>query len=423
MRMVTTLARLGILLLVATPALAQTPELTISDSVAPEGDSGLTPFTFTVSLSAPANATVLVKWATTRCTARPKEPCATDGDYLVGDGVLEFPPGTVSRTLTVDVVGDTNREGQEVFFVGLSDPVNAVLASLPQGQGQGIILNDDGPLPAPPRADFNGDGRTDIVWRHQSSQRVVVWLMDGLDRVTGAYVTVGGTPAAASAAADSVGTADFDHDGDADLLFHDPATGTLEYWYLQGLERIGVRTRPGQEDLGWRVAGTADFDGDGRPDILWRHETTGRMQVWFMDDRTQLAAADLDPAFVPTLGDPTAPDLNWRVAGLGDFDGDGRTDLLFRHQVSRRLVFWLLDGVHRTAGGYLDPDRPADHEAWDLAGVWDVDQEGIADVVFRNVTSGALVAWFLDDAQRRICGTYFNPPALADFGWRMVGPR
>ena len=82
-----------------------------------------------------------------------------------------------------------------------------------------------------------------------------------------------------------------------------------------------------------------------------------------------------------------------------------------------------MNGVHRTAGGYLDPDRPVEHELWNLAGVWDVDQDGIADVVFRHSTSGALVPWFLDDRQGRICGTYFNPPTLPDMGWQLVGPR
>ena len=411
------------LLLAATPAFAQTPELRISDAVGAEGDSGLTPFTFTVTLSSAASATVKVKWFTERCTANPKEPCASDGDYVPADGVVVFAPGDLSETVTVDVIGDTDREGQELFTVGLSHPVNAVLSTLPQGQGQGIILNDDGPLPAPARADFNGDGRTDILWRNQTSNRLVAWLMDGLNRVSGDFVTAGGAPVSANSDAAVVGTADFDGDGDADLLLQYGATDTLEYWYLNGLARVGVSTRSGQADPAWRIAGTADFDLDGRTDLLWRHETTGHMQVWFMNDRTLLGTADLDPLFVPSITNPAVPDLGWRVAGLGDFDGDGRTDLLFRHSDSHRLVYWLMNGVHRTAGGYLDPDRPVDDEAWDLAGVWDVDQEGVADVVFRNVTSGALVAWFMDDTQDRICGTYTNPPTLADLGWRMVGPR
>jgi len=30
-----------------------------------------------------------------------------------------------------------------------------------------------------------------------------------------------------------------------------------------------------ESNLSWRIAGVADFNGDGRADILYRHRTTG----------------------------------------------------------------------------------------------------------------------------------------------------
>src|SRR4029453_7408699 len=171
------------LFLAGETASAQTPTITLSDAEGPEGNTGLTDFVFTATLSAPASSVVKVKWFTETCTADPKVPCG-DGDYLDASGVLTFPMGVTTRTLTVQVVGDTDPEGQEVFFVALSEPQNATLATLPQGQGQGIIDNDDGALPAPPVADYNGDGRTDILWRNATSNRLVSWLMNGLVRVS-----------------------------------------------------------------------------------------------------------------------------------------------------------------------------------------------------------------------------------------------
>lgn len=415
------------LLLVGSQVWAQTPTLTISDAVGFEGNSGTTDFVFTVTLSEPASAIVKVKWATERCTADPKVPCGT-GDYIDAAGVLEFAVGATTGTIPVQVIGDTEPEGQEVFLVVLSDPENAVLSVLPQGQGQGIINNDDGALPAPPVADYNADGRTDILWRNQASNRLVAWTMDGLNKLGGGFVTVGGSPVTADPNASVVGTADFDGDGDADILLQHNTLGTnrtalLEYWYLDGMVRVGQEFRAGLADLDWKIAGTADFNSDGRRDLLWRHETTGRMQVWYMNDRVLLGTADLNPAFVPTITDPSVPDLNWRIAGLGDFDGDGDPDILFRHAESHRLVVWLMDGVNKVGGDYVNPDRPVDHDLWDVAGVWDVDQNGIADIVFRHGVSGSLVVWYLDEDQDRVCGTYFNPPALADLNWLMVGPR
>jgi len=96
---------------------------------------------------------------------------------------------------------------------------------------------------------------------------------------------------------------------------------------------------------------------------------------------------------------------------------------LFRHDVSARLVIWNMDGVVRDDGGYVDPDRPVDFEQWSVAGAWDVDQDGIADIVFRHGVSGANVVWFMDAKRKRRCGTYFNPPTLADLNWIPAGPR
>lgn len=410
-------------LLLAGAAWAQTPALSVSDAIAPEGNSGETDFVFTVTLSPAAASTVKVKWSTEPCTATPKSPCGDDEDYLPDSGALTFAPGETTKTVTVKVLGDTIPEGQESFFLALSQPSNAVLAALPQGQGQGIIDNDDGALPAPAAADFNGDGRTDILWRNTSSQRLVAWMMNGLYRITGNFVTLSGTPVTLGPDDSVVGVADLDGDGDADVLLQSNTTGALEYRYLDGLVQVSLRTLPGLADLDWKIVGTADFDNDGRRDYLWRHQATGHMMVWYMDDRTLLGTANLNPLFVPSILDPTVVDLAWKVVGLGDFNGDGDDDILFRNDNSTRLVVWHMDGVNRVSGGYLNPDRPVEYEEWALTGAWDVDQNGICDVVFRHHTSNALVTWFLDDERNRVCGTYLNPPTLVDANWVQVGPR
>src|SRR4029450_12361347 len=125
---------------------------------------------------------------------------------------------------------------------------------LPQGQGQGIIDNDDGALPAPPVADYNGDGRTDILWRNATSNRLVSWLMNGLVRVSGDFVTQGGVPIALDPGSTVVAPPDFDGDGDGDVLVQ-TSTGALEYRYLNGLVQVDQQSRTGMLDLNWRVAG------------------------------------------------------------------------------------------------------------------------------------------------------------------------
>lgn len=111
------------------------PTLSINDVTAAEGTGvfTLTRFTFTVTLSAASGQTVTVNFATAGGTAVP-------GDFFPANGALTFNPGVTSQTITVTVLGDTNIEPNETFFVNLTNPTNATLSD---GQGLGTINNDD----------------------------------------------------------------------------------------------------------------------------------------------------------------------------------------------------------------------------------------------------------------------------------------
>jgi hypothetical protein len=100
-----------------------------------EGNSGLTTFSFPVTLSATAMSPVTVNYATANGTA------IAPVDYLVTSGTLTFPIGTSAATINVSVIGDTVKEKNETFYVNLSNPSpNAYLGDT---QGTGTILNDD----------------------------------------------------------------------------------------------------------------------------------------------------------------------------------------------------------------------------------------------------------------------------------------
>jgi hypothetical protein len=80
-----------------------------------EGDSGTTPFTFTVTLSAASDAPVTVEYATEDYTAS-----ASEGDYQASTGTMTFAPGQTSQAITVLVNGDRVAEDTERFFVHLT---------------------------------------------------------------------------------------------------------------------------------------------------------------------------------------------------------------------------------------------------------------------------------------------------------------
>ncbi len=39
----------------------------------------------------------------------------------------------------------------------------------------------------------------------------------------------------------------------------------------------------GQADPSWSIIGAADFNGDGRSDLLWRQSGSGMLAEWLMD--------------------------------------------------------------------------------------------------------------------------------------------
>jgi hypothetical protein len=111
------------------------PVLGIAPATVVEGDDGTTPLLFTVSLSAPSGAPVTVQYAGANGSA------AAGTDYVAfAPGRLTFEPGETTKTITVDVLGDSSIEGHETFSLSLSQAQGAAIGT---GTAIGTILNDD----------------------------------------------------------------------------------------------------------------------------------------------------------------------------------------------------------------------------------------------------------------------------------------
>ena len=110
------------------------PTLTIADAVTAEGDSGTTPLSFAVMLSAPDSRPVSVVFGTADGSARAPD------DYQPTSGSLTFKPGETTKTVTVPVAGDTLNETDETLLLVLSSPSNAVLG---RTQAFGTIADNE----------------------------------------------------------------------------------------------------------------------------------------------------------------------------------------------------------------------------------------------------------------------------------------
>jgi subtilisin-like proprotein convertase family protein len=153
-----------------------------------------------------------------------------------------------------------------------------------------------------------------------------------------------------------------------------------------------------------------DFNSDGKTDILWRHSNSGENVLWYMNGVTLDSGEFLTPA--------SLPDTRWQMVGTHDFNADSKNDILWRHDNSGENVVWFMNGSVLDSGTFLTPAALADTN-WKMAGTGDFDQDGEPDIAWHHLTAGQIVVWFMNGIVLD-SGT-FTTPSSFDLNYRLVG--
>jgi WD40 repeat protein len=233
-------------------------------------------------------------------------------------------------------------------------------------------------------ADFNGDGKADILWRNDNGT-VAIWQMDGTQIAAGVVVA---NPDVAPTSWHIQATADFGGDGKDDILWRNN-DGTVAIWQMNGTQ-IGpsaIIANPTAAPLDWHIQGIGDFNGDGKDDILWRNND-GTVATWQMNGlQVATTAIVAGPAVAPT---------DWHVQGVGDFNGDGKDDILLRHN-DGTVGIWLMNGPQIAASAVIATPAQAPND-WHIEDVLDVNGDGKSDILWRN-DNGAVATWQMNGLQ------------------------
>ena len=218
--------------------------------------------------------------------------------------------------------------------------------------------------------DFNGDGRDDLFWRNVATGANVLWL-------DGNVATQAPVPGVTNLRWTVAGAGDFDGDGRADLLWRNRDTGVNTIWHSADVStQTLIAPLP---DLSWTIAGVGDFNADGISDILWRNGTTGANALWPAGDVGRQRALTARPEKY------TNGELQWVVAALGDFDGDGLADVVWRDG--------LVNALWPHGDSALAIQLGSQDAAWEVAATGDFDNDGNDDLVWRDHWSGRTELW------------------------------
>lgn len=262
--------------------------------------------------------------------------------------------------------------------------------------------------------DFTGDSIADLLARNASTGNLAVYPHSG---------TYNGTATFSPSTVINqgwggirwIGQGDLNADGWPDVVYVDNA-GVMRVaannGAFSGLTTLSSGTVIG---TGWTINDlifTDDFNGDGFTDVLARRAGTGDTYIYFNNGGLTGTTTLQAPQVLLSGG---AGDVEQT---MGDFTGDGFTDLLFVQS----------DGVM----GLFDFEADADGETYTLGYGWgiinavtlaDVNLDGWIDIVARRASDSTLHVYrhttlWSPDADNIAFGT-LNSPVLLGYNWNI----
>ena len=131
-------------------------------------------------------------------------------------------------------------------------------------------------------ADVDGNGTPDLIWQNDATRQVTVHYYGGTQGAV--YQGWNWLNAAGVTGWHVAAAADFDGNGRPDLVWQNDATRQVTVHYYggaQGAAYQGWNWLDSTGVAGWTVAGANDFDRNGTPDLVWQNDASRQVTVHY----------------------------------------------------------------------------------------------------------------------------------------------
>ncbi len=330
--------------------------------------------------------------------------------YVVSPTVLQVPAtgGTVSAFVNTtqscpwSVVGlpswahsIASGSGPGAAAITVDPNSNSTPRSVPISVAEQIVtLAQDAALPGlQTRGDFDGNGKTDVLWQNDSTRQVGVWYMGGAQG--NQFQSFGWLANPGVTGWSVVSMADLDGNGKPDLIWQNDATRQVVAWYMGGAKGEQYQSFAWLQSSnmpGWSLVSAADLDGNGKPDLIWQEDATRKVAVWFMGGMQGSVFQSF--AWLEGTGTP-----GWKVVGMGDLDGNGKLDLIWQNDTTRQVVAWYMGGASGAQYQSFAWLQNSNTPGWKVVGLADLDGNAKPDLIWQEDSTRKVAAWYMGGTQ------------------------
>ena len=222
--------------------------------------------------------------------------------------------------------------------------------------------------------DMTGDGKADSVLfgnvdAYEVPSAYIGYYKDGIDTDEN-WVTIGFlTNVAGIAWQNKVGNMTGNESGVNSIAWYAPELGSVGVW-TDGTEHWVQLNGAFME--GWTLAGMGDFDGDGKDSVVMSYNGGQFLYTVGIGDDAPTSLGNANWS-------------GWELRAIGDFSGDGKDDIILFHKEFGAMAM-LIDG---NSDNYQSIGQ-LDAKDWFVVGCGDYNGDKMDDLLVRQYSTGML---------------------------------